>query len=430
MANAFYNTYTSSQPGQSNSIYYDQNSPMQNVQLSNMQYYSQQIPQTQQQVAFLSQPQMVPNQGLPPLTLSRTDKEWQIVQNKKRSRSPDAPKNQNQTDYWLSNATKISNKYASLDNKEDEDDITEVEETVEEKKEPKPPPIFVAGVGNIQPLITLLDNIAKEKYVLKALNNEQVKIQPLESIIYNNIIKALNEKNTQYHTYKPKLDKTFRVVLKNIHPSTDLEAIKLNLLEKGHEVTNIWNCKSRQTKKELPIFFLDLKQNANNKEIYKIKLFMNNVVNFEAPRPNKEVLQCTRCQNFGHSKNFCHKEPRCVKCIGKHFTKDCPRNTKDENVKCVNCSENHPANYKGCLVYKQIQQKIYPRIRGNRIQPGITYAQSMQPTHYPNNNNQPLSTETPEQPNDLTELKNMMKNLITQMGTIMNLITTLVNKLS
>jgi len=51
------------------------------------------------------------------------------------------------------------------------------------------------------------------------------------------------EKDTEFHTYKPKQERSFRVVLKNIHPSTDLNDTKKSLTDKGHVVTNIWNVK-------------------------------------------------------------------------------------------------------------------------------------------------------------------------------------------
>jgi hypothetical protein len=49
------------------------------------------------------------------------------------------------------------------------------------------------------------------------------------------------EKNIEFHAYKPKQERIFRVVLKNIHPSTDLNVIKQRLTDKGHVATNIWN---------------------------------------------------------------------------------------------------------------------------------------------------------------------------------------------
>ncbi|XP_018405166.1 PREDICTED: RNA-directed DNA polymerase from mobile element jockey-like, partial [Cyphomyrmex costatus] len=45
------------------------------------------------------------------------------------------------------------------------------------------------------------------------------------------------------------------------------------------------------------------------------------------------------------------------------MTKDCPIKEKVKEVKCANCGGNHPASYKGCSVRKQLQQKLYPKLR-------------------------------------------------------------------
>jgi hypothetical protein len=80
--------------------------------------------------------------------------------------------------------------------------------------DPKPPPIFISGVVTIQPLIELLSGIAPNKYLVKTLSNEQVRVQPTESTVYTTIIKALIDKNTEFHTYKPRHDRIFRVVIR------------------------------------------------------------------------------------------------------------------------------------------------------------------------------------------------------------------------
>jgi hypothetical protein len=129
------------------------------------------------------------------------------------------------------------------------------------------------------------------------------------------------------------------VVANNIHPSADLKDIKRNLKDKGHAVTNIWNVKQRVTNKSLPMHFIDIKPNGNNKEIYKINTLLNTIIQFEAPHANREIPQCMRYQKFGHIKYYCRNNPRCVKCSAEHLTRDCPRKIKDDNVKCVNCNE-------------------------------------------------------------------------------------------
>jgi len=103
--------------------------------------------------------------------------------------------------------------------------------------------------------------------MVKTLSNNQVRVQPTESAVYTAIIKELMEKNTKFHTYKPRQDRSFRVVLKNLHPSTEVNDIKQALKEEGHEATNIWNVKQRSSNHPLPMHFIDLKSNTNN-DIY------------------------------------------------------------------------------------------------------------------------------------------------------------------
>jgi len=310
-----------------------------------------------------------------------------------------------------------------------------MEEADKQSTEPKPPQIFISSVTNIKPLIELLNTIAKDKYLVKTLYNDQVRVQSTESSMYTIIVKALIDKNTEFHTYKPRQDRSFRVVLKNIHPSTDLNNIKQELQDKGHEVMNIWNVKQRVIKKPLHIHFVVIKPSGNNKEICNITTLLNTIVQFEAPHAKREIPQCIRCQQFGHTKNYCKKNPRSVKCAAQHLTSECSRKTKNDNVKCVNCHENHPDKYRGSMIHKQMQQKTYPRQRERLIETkpfptGVTYAHVAQGQTVPSQTSvsQPHTTNTEHPANDLTELKQMMKNLLDQMGTLFNLITALVNK--
>ena len=201
---------------------------------------------------------------------------------------------------------------------------------------------------------------------MKTLSNEQVRVQPTESSVYTTIIKALMEKQTEFHTYKPRQDRSFRVVIRNLHPSTDIQDIKRALIEKGHEITNVWNAKQRSTNRPLPLHYIDIQPHSNNKEIYQITTLVNTVVKVEAPHVTRAIPQCMRCQKYGYTKNYCRNSPRCVKCA-EHLTSECPRKVQDDKVKCANCSDQHPANYRGCMVHKQLQQHIYPKLRDRQI---------------------------------------------------------------
>jgi len=63
-----------------------------------------------------------------------------------------------------------------------------------------------------------------------------------------NIVKELESKNTKFHTYKPKQERSFRIVLKHIHATANLDDMKQEIEDLGHKVTSIWNIKKQSTK--------------------------------------------------------------------------------------------------------------------------------------------------------------------------------------
>jgi hypothetical protein len=77
------------------------------------------------------------------------------------------------------------------------------------------------------------------------------------------------------------------------------------------------------------------------------------------PKHKREIAQCANCQRYGHTKNYCHLKPRCVKCAGDHLTKKYHQKEISTDVRCVLCGGNHPVNYKGYTVYKDLQKKTY-----------------------------------------------------------------------
>jgi hypothetical protein len=129
-----------------------------------------------------------------------------------------------ESEHWL-NKTSTSNHYTALLEEESEDQ----QQKAGPENKPKPLPIYITDVTNISPLIQLLEQIAKQQYGIKALADNQVKVQPTTFESYRTIINALAEKRTQFHTYKLKEERSYRVVLKIcITPST-LKKSKLKL---------------------------------------------------------------------------------------------------------------------------------------------------------------------------------------------------------
>ncbi|KMQ85965.1 nucleic-acid-binding protein from transposon x-element [Lasius niger] len=129
--------------------------------------------------------------------------------------------------------------------------------------------------------------------------------------------------------------------------------------------------------------------NLGNITIYDTHFLLNCQVIFEAPKAKRQISQCANCQKYGHTKRFCFRNPRCVKCAGNHSTSKCSRKERSEQVKCVLCNGNHPANYKGCTVYKDLQRVKYPGLR-QRLLPTsqtITPVPAPLPVNSVNDNN-------------------------------------------
>lgn len=157
-------------------------------------------------------------------------------------------------------------------------------------------------------------------------------------------------------------------MLRGLHSTTPISAIKSGLEEIGHNVRNV-TCVLHPTEKyPLPLFFIDLEPAQNNPEIFQVKRLVYSTVRIEEPRQRPIIVQCTKCQNLGHTKTYCNHQARCVKCAGPHASDTCPR-PREEDAKCALCGEAHPASYRGCVVYKTLlKQKTQYLTLKNRQQ--------------------------------------------------------------
>lgn len=79
------------------------------------------------------------------------------------------------------------------------------------------------------------------------------------------------------------------------------------------------------------MFFVNLEPSPNNSEVKTIEYIIYHTrVVIEDSRRSKDIPQCTRCQQYGHTKNNCMHPYRCVKCVEGHKTTECPK--KDRNT--------------------------------------------------------------------------------------------------
>jgi len=119
----------------------------------------------------------------------------------------------------------------------------------------KPPPIFLHGVINYNKMIHSMNEVAEaEQFYTKSLANKVIRITCLTPETYRSLIKHFKETDVYYHTYRIKEERAYRVVLKYLHYSTEIEDIRQDLLQQGHVARNIVNVRHRITKE--PLYFL------------------------------------------------------------------------------------------------------------------------------------------------------------------------------
>jgi hypothetical protein len=317
-------------------------------------------------------------------------------------------------------------------------DATETESSQE--KMPLPPPIFINDVIDIQAMIKAIEEVVnKEDYQLKIKNN-QVKILPTDPDSYRKLIKVLKVLNAKFYTHQLKQERSFRVLLRNIHYSANLDELKDELQNLGHEVTNINNIKHGITKDPLSLFFVELKRKPNNKEIYNINRLMNSIVKFE-PFIKKEIVQCKRCQRYCHTQKYCNLNYCCARCAGPHSTDQCTKSTETP-PKCIHCQGDHTANYKGCSVYQTLYNNRYSKIRvkdltipissPQKLSTSISYAEVVQEVQdrpmIHNEQSQNISVSSPQSTNRLDRLEKLIEQQSEQFKSLLSLLTLLVSK--
>lgn len=95
--------------------------------------------------------------------------------------------------------------------------------------------------------MTLLKEVANEYFTLMQLKNNEVKMQANTTEIYSKLVLAHGEENTNIHTYQLKKNRSYKVVLRGMHPKTDINEIIDTLKKSNHKLRqlNIAKCDTR-----------------------------------------------------------------------------------------------------------------------------------------------------------------------------------------
>lgn len=230
------------------------------------------------------------------------------------------------------------------------------------KNKPKLPPVILSNIKDYDPVQKLM-SAQNIRYEVKLLNNDQLSIKVTSDDDYRTLTKAINEAKFEWHSYENKATRPCKVIVRGLHPTCRPELILDDLKHEGFKVLSVVNLtkkkkvNDKQIVEHLPLFMLTFDHSEDIKKIFSITHIVNTKVKIEAIKKQRnQIPQCKRCQRFEHTKAFCKREARCVKCAGSHLTADCTIDRKAP-PKCSNCQEAHPANYRGCVIAKELQKR-------------------------------------------------------------------------
>lgn len=280
-------------------------------------------------------------------------------------------------------------------------------------KKDRVPPITMIQKEHYNSLITV---IKKDNIKIHYIKNKStgLEILPVTTDDYRKLTNIFDHFNEEYFTFPLKEEKNLKIVIRGIPECINIEDIKAELQAMKFNILKIsrMNRKIDDTKIPLPMIFAELPLTMESKEIFNITHINYLKVIIEPLRVKKsDIIQCHHCQGFGHTQTKCHLIPKCIKCTDNHTWKECPK-TKNDAPQCTNCEGSHPANYRGCPIFKQQKEIVNRRQYNNRIinnpahvRPNISYA------NITNNNNQDYNTNIVNNKPSTTEIYNLLLNM-------------------
>lgn len=184
--------------------------------------------------------------------------------------------------------------------------------------------------------ISNLINTNRINYNKAKLTQNGVQVEPSTEDDYRNLYKILKSNEIQFHTFELTSEKPLKIVIRGIMTEIEEEDIKEDLLKQGYPTQKI----IRMQGKHGPTPLVLVEVSKEYKSINELKHCCGLSVEVKPYELKKEIVQCHKCQLFGHVQRNCHAEYRCMKCGEQHSTHLCPK-PKTTPPRCANCGEEH-----------------------------------------------------------------------------------------
>lgn len=253
----------------------------------------------------------------------------------------------------------------------------------------------------------LYTKMKHSNFTISNINKNMSVILTKTTTDYNIAITVLKDIKSKYYTYTLREVRPINLLLKGIHSTYDETEVvtALNSIKFVSSDTKILKAfrysttKSRNDKRILSTYIVQFAPTSKINEILSIKCLLHQRIEWENIKKH-DIIQCKRCQRFGHAASNCGMPFRCVKCTNTHNPGECLNTRTNINptsidttnpTGCIGCGQiGHPASWRGCPVYKKLIKRKQQRLAelkqqkemslNNYIQKDISFAQKITPT--------------------------------------------------
>ena len=252
------------------------------------------------------------------------------------------------------NPIEVSNRFGPLSDSED-DDVSLAESMTSATAIPtvtrRPPPIHVFYCNYAALKKSIIESVPVHRdTTFKILMNNLV-VRAANIADYTRIAEFLKIKKIEYFTYNASANRPRKVLIKHLPADIDTDEVSSDLVRMGIPVQKVSNFIGRD-KRPSTMYIVTVGRDHLDK-VYKINRVLDFSVKIETLKPLKSIVQCHKCQRFGHVSMHCEMKPRCVKCGDNHVSSECSlKKSPGTKCKCVNCGLDHPASYRGCEAHK------------------------------------------------------------------------------
>lgn len=235
----------------------------------------------------------------------------------------------------------------------------------------KPPPIVTSCLNVKKATEHLAEALGHNNFHFRNAAGGDISIITHNEVDFKKAIDMVKSSDIEGHAYTLKSEKVHNIILRNLCRSFDVEDIARGI-DEMHIDVRVRNIEkystsfSAKNNQDLSLWLIQLEPGSDVKALLACKSILHlNGVRFELKK-NQGAAQCRNCQAFGHSAINCYRKFRCVKCAEDHEHGNCKKHAMEDEVACVNCGGNHPANYRGCRIYQELLKRIEDKKKRER----------------------------------------------------------------